>query len=214
MGIDAGDDGRVSTRRRQTQDRLLDAAREVFAAKGVHGATVEEICEAAGFTRGAFYSNFADKDDLTRRLLDRERERLLSPITVDGLDVGHLAETIDTVLRRQSPDREFFLIQSEMSLLAVRSPELGGVAREADATFRSAITQILVAGMARLGLEPVVGVEDIADAVVAVSERSLKNGFLDPAPTADPHHLSRVVLPLLLGALTRRRADAPAPQPD
>ena len=39
----------------------MAAARTVFAERGIPGASVEEICEAAGFTRGAFYSNFPDK---------------------------------------------------------------------------------------------------------------------------------------------------------
>ena len=50
----------VTARRAATRERLIDAAIDVFAEKGVLGASVEEICEDAGFTRGAFYSNFDD----------------------------------------------------------------------------------------------------------------------------------------------------------
>ena len=41
----------------------------MFADRGINGASVEEICEAAGYTRGAFYSNFADKSELVLALL-------------------------------------------------------------------------------------------------------------------------------------------------
>ncbi|MGJ7909308.1 TetR/AcrR family transcriptional regulator, partial [Actinopolyspora sp. H202] len=61
----------ISARRARTRDRLLTAAVAVFAERGVNGASVEEICDAASFTRGAFYSNFADKSDLVLALLDR-----------------------------------------------------------------------------------------------------------------------------------------------
>ena len=44
----------LTARRAATRERLVDAAVVVFAEKGVLGAAVEEICEAAGFTRGAF----------------------------------------------------------------------------------------------------------------------------------------------------------------
>ena len=47
----------------------MAAAVRMFAERGIIGASVEEICEAAGFTRGAFYSNFADKDELVLALL-------------------------------------------------------------------------------------------------------------------------------------------------
>jgi AcrR family transcriptional regulator len=55
---------RISARRQATRERVLEAAGEVFAERGFHGASVEDICERAGFTRGAFYSNFSSKDDL------------------------------------------------------------------------------------------------------------------------------------------------------
>lgn len=51
---DPGGDPRRSPRREATRQRILDAAREVFAERGVIGGTVEDICERAGFTRGAF----------------------------------------------------------------------------------------------------------------------------------------------------------------
>ena len=60
----------ISARRSATRDRLVDAALGVFAEKGVVGASVEEISEAAGFTRGAFYSNFESKDELCLAALD------------------------------------------------------------------------------------------------------------------------------------------------
>jgi AcrR family transcriptional regulator len=82
---------RRSARREITRQRVLDAAREVFAERGVIGGTVEDICERAGFTRGAFYSNFADKDDVLQALIAREHARL-----VEHLDAGfaRLAEAL------------------------------------------------------------------------------------------------------------------------
>lgn len=59
----------LTARRAQTRERLLTAARTVFAEHGVEGASVEEICEAAGFTRGAFYSNFSSRSDLVLALI-------------------------------------------------------------------------------------------------------------------------------------------------
>ena len=61
-----------SARRQKTRARLLDAAFEIFADKGVHASSVEMITEAAGFTRGAFYSNFSTKEELFFALMERE----------------------------------------------------------------------------------------------------------------------------------------------
>ena len=65
----------ITARRAQTRERLLAAAVAVFADRGINGASVEEICEAAGFTRGAFYSNFADKSELVLALLEAQHDR-------------------------------------------------------------------------------------------------------------------------------------------
>ncbi len=53
----------------ETRRRLLEAAAEVFIRRGFQGASVEEICDEAGFTRGAFYSNFRSKEEMFVELL-------------------------------------------------------------------------------------------------------------------------------------------------
>ncbi|WP_350269728.1 TetR/AcrR family transcriptional regulator [Brevibacterium sp. CBA3109] len=61
----------LSARRRQTRSTLVEAGVSVFAVKGIDGASIEEICEAAGFTRGAFYSNFSSRDDLVLATIEQ-----------------------------------------------------------------------------------------------------------------------------------------------
>src|ERR1700689_711646 len=58
--------------RANTRERLLAAARSVFARSGFHGVSVEEIASTAGFSTGALYSNFDGKEDLFLVLLERE----------------------------------------------------------------------------------------------------------------------------------------------
>src|SRR5579863_1807875 len=60
----------------QTRQRLLDAALTIFMKKGFVAASVEDIAEAAGYTRGAFYSNFRSKAELLIELLRRDHERM------------------------------------------------------------------------------------------------------------------------------------------
>ncbi|HMN30494.1 MAG TPA: helix-turn-helix domain-containing protein, partial [Caldilineaceae bacterium] len=72
-------------RQQQTRERLLDAAVEVFSRRGYHAASVEEISEAAGFSKGAVYSNFASKEELFLALLDRLFTRELPAWRADQL---------------------------------------------------------------------------------------------------------------------------------
>ena len=72
----------LTRRRAETRQRLIDAAYEVFAESGIRDAPVEVICDRAGYTRGAFYSNFDSKEQLflavfeaqTQDRIDRLRE--------------------------------------------------------------------------------------------------------------------------------------------
>ncbi|MDY0309230.1 MAG: TetR family transcriptional regulator [Castellaniella sp.] len=66
--------------REQTRQRLLDATRALFAAQGFAATSVEQIALDAGYTRGAFYSNFQDKADIFLALLRREHERIMSEL--------------------------------------------------------------------------------------------------------------------------------------
>jgi|SRR5262245_20517829 len=68
---------RVRTRptRDDTRDKLFEAAAQVFEEQGINAASIETIAAAAGFTRGAFYSNFASKDELIVAMLEDHVEQ-------------------------------------------------------------------------------------------------------------------------------------------
>lgn len=121
----------VSARREATRSRLLTAASEAFAERGFYGTSVEDICERAGFTRGAFYSNFASREELvielssqrTAVIRDRLRELTNDEKIQSPTDLLHGVLALwggDTSARRQ-----FGLLQLEFSLHAIRDRETG-----------------------------------------------------------------------------------------
>lgn len=61
--------------REQTRTRILDAAEELFAQRGYSAASLDEIAETAGYSKGAVYSNFTGKDELFLALMQRRAER-------------------------------------------------------------------------------------------------------------------------------------------
>jgi AcrR family transcriptional regulator len=112
-------------RRRQTRAQLLDAAGQVFARRGFHAATLDEVADAAGFTKGAVYSNFATKDELVLALLDQHLAAQLQQI--EALDAIESSEELRTVLRRRTEQdsataRDFGVLVIEFWLYAMRNP--------------------------------------------------------------------------------------------
>src|SRR5699024_8990892 len=69
----------AATRRREnTRTKLVRASLEVFVEKGIDGATVDDLVSAAGFTRGAFYSNFSSKEEVFTALFDEVTAELIA----------------------------------------------------------------------------------------------------------------------------------------
>lgn len=64
----------------ETRERLLEAAAEVVAARGLEGASIDEISERAGYSRGAFYSNFSGKPELLVTLCETRLRRFADEI--------------------------------------------------------------------------------------------------------------------------------------
>ena len=67
-------------RQEQTREQVIEAAARVFARRGYHRATVDEIASEAGFTIGALYSNFSGKEELFMAIADRQTEARVAEI--------------------------------------------------------------------------------------------------------------------------------------
>ncbi|MDJ0463727.1 TetR/AcrR family transcriptional regulator [Streptomyces sp. H27-C3] len=192
-------------RRPQTLARLLDAAREVFAESGFRGAGIEDICRRAGFTRGAFYSNFRTKDELFFALFDAHADRELAriaraaaEISDDELTVGRIAE----VLAYTEPDeRTWFLVTTEFTPHAIRDPRAARMLADHDARLREEAVRLLHGLFARAGLRLTVAPDELVRIVIAMREGALGQSYVEPGRLA-PGALAHRFLPLLLSAST------------
>jgi len=109
-------------KREETRGRLLDAAEWLFAEKGIGSTAIEDITDQAGFSRGAFYSNFDSKYGLVGALLERH-------IADDAEEMHELfdnsADAADFFVRlrdrEQTPGRH--ALSLEFILYAVRNPD-------------------------------------------------------------------------------------------
>jgi len=173
----------LTPRRSQTREKLVDAAVLLFAEKGVLGASVEEICERAEFTRGAFYSNFADKDGLCLAVLNRQAERELAATrtAVDAVRVSPLeARTIDDLiesalsvfLAAQPRSSHDLVAGMELRLYAIRNPALREPFLALNDTMAQQIGDLLVAAVQAVGAELTVPVAQAIDLLHAVYAHS------------------------------------------
>lgn len=171
----------LSPKRSQTQQRLLDAAFRVIASDGLAGASIERIVAEAGFTRGAFYSNFESKEELFAAVVDREMRNRIRAVTqaVAELEKSDLplpitAEVLgailETVIVDPETEREWQIVLTELELNALRNPGEIGILPEPDLTYIDEIAEALIPAVQRLGIR--------FDGDPDVVARLLINGYL------------------------------------
>lgn len=189
-----------------TRERLLDSAAQVFAERGVAGASVEEVCERAGFTRGAFYSNFATKDELLIALLDREEAQLLDRLSAALQAALQEPDPLTAVAGRLFDLQPFgaakYALRAELTLLAVRDPDLAAPYLAARRSFRERFVPFLQEGLAAARLALTVPADDALDTLEAVFEASLRSAVISGDANVRDNLAARM-LPRLLWAMTK-----------
>ncbi|MDO4901793.1 TetR/AcrR family transcriptional regulator [Actinomyces sp.] len=215
-----------SERRAQTQALLLAAGRELIADQGIAGTSVGDICSRAGFSRGAFYSNFTDMDHFVQRLAEEQWASIIefvedsvvhelphgaqasAPETDSEVAAG-LAGLTSRLLGAMPISRELFLLQHEFAAYIARAGDHAGAAllREGHAAFKRRLGSVLITGLASIGRECLLSPEDTTELVFAVAERSMRMALTEePADLAtdEPDLISFLerALPTLLARLS------------
>lgn len=206
---------RTTRRREQSRRRLIEAARDTFAERGIRETPVELICERAGFTRGAFYSNFSSKEDLFLAVYEQEtaiRQRLFAEAVASAVelpapgDLPGLRAAVADMARRyvtaHTGDETWFLLLSEFKLQGMRRPELRARVEAALQQGVDELSRVIEGFVTRAGLTLAVEIRYAAQAVLALYEDALAQNLLAGRPmTADNELLTRVLPRLLSGLL-------------
>ncbi|MCX3060789.1 TetR/AcrR family transcriptional regulator [Streptomyces beihaiensis] len=161
----------VTRRRARTRQRLLDAALHTFAEEGFGRTTVEQVCERAGFTRGAFYSNFSSLDELFLALWEERSARMLDEVraALADLDPDDPEAAVRAAVAAAPVDDAWYRITAEFTAHALRNPGLRRVMAAREAAIRDAVLPVLVAALERLGRR-VPDERALGDALVAVHD--------------------------------------------
>ncbi|MHB1539531.1 MAG: TetR/AcrR family transcriptional regulator [Solirubrobacteraceae bacterium] len=189
----------------QTRERLLSAARVVFARRGFHGASVEEIAAEAGFSTGALYSNFEGKEDLFLALMDHVIDAYAAEISavLDGrstiADRAHDGARHWMEIVEREP--EMLMLFVEFWAYAARDPTARERVAASFARVRLLLTRLVADGARELDLELAMPAEQLAIAIDALADGIARQKLADP--DAIPDDLMGRVLALLLSGAAR-----------
>lgn len=204
-----------SARRQATRERLLEAAAAVFVEAGLQGASVEAVCHRAGFTRGAFYSNFSSKEELFLALLEREFEHRTANIRArtaemipamradEGcIDPEQAAAYIAEFLAPGDQSAAWCVLETELALLAMRDPESVPGYADLISTSYSAITGLVETAIAAAGRRFTLAAPHAVAVLAGEYDRSLRMTVLQGASAPGALHDLPALISDLLFAIT------------
>jgi AcrR family transcriptional regulator len=186
-------DGRTRGARAAGRDarvELLAAALTVFAERGYRDASVDEIAERAGYSKGAVYWNFSSKEELYFALLE---DRIIEPWR-EGIAALESASPEDDMAPEASrrfvemlgAERELLLVEREYWAQAVRNPKLrrGYLRRRRE--LRRGLGRAIAARLERLGAPPYRGgPEQLATILISLASGLVQEKLIDPKAVPD-----------------------------
>ena len=203
--------------RLHTRERLLEAATEVFSRRGFEAASVDEIADEAGFSKGAVYSNFASKEELFLTLLDRhlwnELQSMMTQFTVPKAAPDVETVTVDAKESKQREEsrhpqtfkeelqkkRTENILTLEFFLYAMRHPEAQQQLAERYRFARQEITRVLQTLLHEHGGQAGFPVEYMSWSIIAFGLGLGLQAYLEPV--ALPDDLYKTISAQLLKSL-------------
>ena len=179
----------------QTRVRLIDAANRMFAEVGIIAASLRNLCARAGFSQGAFYSNFTSKDELLLSVIERHiqqevslMQELVSKSDSEGIDgaLDRLAYRLSELAR----DPQWSLLSVELQLHSRRDPSFAERSEKVKMASLREFSILLENLINRHNLAPVMPVFDLARGLYALWSGLALQGSIKEALPRDQVFLS------------------------
>jgi len=151
--------------------RVLDAAGKIFREKGFHAASLDEIADEAGFSKGVVYSQFGSKDDLALALMEQRMEWRTDQ-TRQRIGNAPLDQTLRDIWDRnrtiQRADWNWPLFVLEFRIHAARTPDVNRRYQALHGKTLARLTQLFEALISSGGLTPLHEPADLARFLSAI----------------------------------------------
>ncbi|CPU54694.1 Putative transcriptional regulator, TetR family [Mycobacteroides abscessus subsp. massiliense] len=169
-----------------TRAKLIESATRLYLENGYVATSTDQVAEAAGFSRGALYSNFRSKEDLALAVLDAHTEEQFQEIAAVAADLPPERFTrFETWLTKSMGDRRWALFKSEVALSARANPELRQQLAARDQLARQALSVLLGRVEAESGNPLPAAPETLARAILALAKGIAIEGLVDDEVSPD-----------------------------
>ncbi|HEX8867948.1 MAG TPA: TetR/AcrR family transcriptional regulator [Lentzea sp.] len=169
----------------RTRTLLTETAQRLFLRDGYHATSLEKVADAAGFSKGAVYSNFGSKDELCLIVLDAlyaERITEIVKVFTSGTTIEERLHAFEAYAETMIGDAPRTQFEVEFALQARKDPELRAELARRDASVADALKALIDQQTEELGLTPVLPTEDVARALLSLGIGLGVQRFVEGAP--------------------------------
>jgi AcrR family transcriptional regulator len=206
---------RLTRKEKQAHTRtcLMQSAAKIFTRRGLQQASIDEVAEDAGFTKGAFYANFKNKEELFLAMLDErfaERiEDIERVIAGEGTSAEKARRAGDEFTRMLLADPEWERLFFEFTAYAARNEDFR---QELVTRYRSMRNRIATAMRARheeFGIEPALPFDEVALITCAMANGFALEKMLEGEEVPDDLY-GTMLMVFFTGLAALKEAPAPA----
>ena len=198
-------------RRTNTRARLLSAAVDVFVERGARRVTVDDLVSAAGYTRGAFYSNFGSVEEVLLEAFKEESERLIEAVrtaVAEHSDADSSGSLIGAAFDAIRPLQDrWFVLQSEVVLQSLRDADAREISSATFTALSEQLVEVVDLALDRLDRTSTMPTDLLAQTMMGVFLHSVTMRTIRPGdPRAD--RLLEDALPQIIDGLSIPRTSA------
>nr|WP_315400330.1 TetR/AcrR family transcriptional regulator [uncultured Duganella sp.] len=184
----------------QTRARLIETARQLFVANGYGGTSIRDIADRAGYSQGAFYSNFAGKEEVLLELLrghmEAEGAQLAALAAGAGRAPQQIFDELESWAASLNRDAAWSMLSIELQLHAHRSADFAVKYQAVWDAHRARLGAVVGQLFATLGRTPPAAPDELAGAFMA-----LAHGLALQGPGNQPDPSGRLILVFLRGLI-------------
>ena len=193
---------RTLRKRENTRARLIEAAADIVASKGIASTRIDDVVKQAGFTRGAFYSNYSSLQDILTEAIVTRSNTLLSRVTqaIDSFEGAPTMDSLMELLEAIRPEaRTIYLLKTEYTLHRLHHPGTPQIPETSSAAFTAKLSGTIEKVLTRMGRRPTVLTASLADIVCLL--------FMDSiAENIDSARLRDLIEAVIIGLSTPTKA--------
>jgi AcrR family transcriptional regulator len=203
-------------RSEETRAALLRSASRTMCELGMHGASIDRIAAAAGYTKGAFYAHFASKEDLFLTMLDEhfaiELARLDAVLSGTGDPAEEARSAAEDFLEHIDADPEWRRLYQEFATHAARNEAFRAEFAARQRNLRERMAAVFTRWAADFGVTPPVPPQDVAAMTFFMADGFLLDQLIDPE--LDPALYGRMFEVFMLGLMAMAEGEnSPARMP-